>query len=97
MQAPVVLGLGLALSAFGFGSDAVADREWRAYGGGFGHTHFSPLEQLDRGNVATLKQVWSYDTGDAFEGSEMQCTPLIAHGVAYVTTPKLRLVVMQVK
>jgi quinoprotein glucose dehydrogenase len=94
MQVTVVLGLGLVLSVFGLAADTAADREWRAYGGGFGHTHYSPLKQIDRGNVATLKQAWSYDTGDAFEGSEMQCTPLVAHGVVYVTTPKLRLVAL---
>ena len=94
MQVTVVLGLGLALSASSFASEIDAAREWRAYGGGFGHTHYSPLKQIDRGNVATLKQAWSYDTGDAFEGSEMQCTPLIAHGIAYITTPKLRLVAL---
>jgi quinoprotein glucose dehydrogenase len=94
MQATAVLGLGLALGAFGVASEIDAEREWRAYGGGFGYTHFSPLKQIDRSNVATLKQAWSYDTGDAFEGSEMQGTPLVAHGLVYVTTPKLRLVAL---
>ena len=33
---------------------------------------------------------WTYDTGDAFEGSEMQCQPVVAHGVLFATSPKLR-------
>ena len=33
---------------------------------------------------------WTYDTGDAFEGSEMQCQPVVARGVLYATSPKLR-------
>ena len=90
----MVLGLGLTLSVCCLASDSGAEKEWRAYGGGFGHTHYSPLTQINRENVATLKQAWSYDTEDAFDGSEMQCTPLIAHGIAYVTTPKLRLVAL---
>jgi quinoprotein glucose dehydrogenase len=44
--------------------------------------------------VARLREAWAYDTGDAFEGSEMQSTPLIAHGVAYVVSPKLRLIAL---
>ena len=98
MQATTLLGLALAFCACGtpsFAADeTVASREWRSYGGGPAHTHYSPLKQIDRTNVARLVQAWSYDSGDAFEGSEMQCTPLIAHGVAFVTTPKLRLVAL---
>jgi quinoprotein glucose dehydrogenase len=30
------------------------------------------------------------DTGDAFEGSEIQCNPLVLNGVIYATSPKLR-------
>ena len=33
---------------------------------------------------------WTYDTRDAFKGSEMQCQPVVAHGVLYATSPKLR-------
>jgi quinoprotein glucose dehydrogenase len=76
------------------GDDLPPEREWRAYGGSPAHTHYSPLDQVNRSNVAKLKQAWTYDTGDAFDGSEMQCTPLVAHGVAYITTPKLRVVAL---
>ena len=83
------VGLGGAAALAADETDAA--REWRAYGGGPAHIHYSPLQQINRSNVARLTQAWSYDSGDAFEGSEMQCTQLVAHGVAYVTTPKLRL------
>ena len=46
--------------------------------------------QITRDNVGALKVAWTYDTGDAFEGSEMQCQPVVAHGVLYATSPKLR-------
>ncbi len=94
MRVKTALGLALTLGVCALASGIEADHEWRAYGGGPGHTHYSPLKQIDRTNVAKLQQAWSYDSEDAFEGSEMQCTPLIAHGVAYVTTPKLRLVAL---
>ncbi|MFN0124936.1 MAG: PQQ-binding-like beta-propeller repeat protein [Blastocatellia bacterium] len=70
--------------------DAAVSHEWRSYGGNPANTHFSPLRQINRDNVRQLEIAWTYDTGDAFEGSEMQCNPLIVAGVMYGTTPKLR-------
>ncbi len=36
-------------------------------------------------NVARLQKAWQFDTGDASEGSEMQCNPIIVGRLAYVT------------
>lgn len=65
-------------------------QEWRNYGGGAENTHFSALKQITRANVKQLQVAWTYDTGDVFEGSEMQCNPLIVNGVLYGTSPKMR-------
>ena len=65
-------------------------QEWPSYGGNPENTHFSPLKQINRANVKQLQVAWTYDTGDAFEGSEMQCNPIIVNGVLYATSPKLR-------
>jgi quinoprotein glucose dehydrogenase len=64
--------------------------DWRHYGGGPDQTRYSPLTQITPENVATLRVAWTYDTHDAFNGSEMQCQPVVAHGVLYATSPKLR-------
>ena len=64
--------------------------DWPHYGGGPEQTRYSPLTQITTANVASLKVAWAYDTGDTFEGSEMQCQPVVAHGVLYATSPKLR-------
>jgi quinoprotein glucose dehydrogenase len=64
--------------------------DWSHYGGGPDQTRYSPLTQITPANVAMLKVAWTYDTRDAFEGSEMQCQPVVAHGVLYATSPKLR-------
>jgi quinoprotein glucose dehydrogenase len=64
--------------------------DWPHYGGGPEQTRYSPLTEITPANVASLKVAWTYDTGDAFEGSEMQCQPVVAHGVLYATSPKLR-------
>jgi len=64
--------------------------DWPHYGGGPEQTRYSTLTQITPANVASLKVVWTYDTKDAFDGSEMQCQPVVAHGVLYATSPKLR-------
>jgi quinoprotein glucose dehydrogenase len=64
--------------------------DWPHYGGGPDQTRYSPLTQITPANVRTLKEAWRYDTGDAFPGSEMQCQPIVAHGVLYAASPKLR-------
>lgn len=56
--------------------------------------HYSPLTQINRKNVKKLQLVWRFDSNDQFEGSEMECRPLILDGVVYVTTPRLRVVAL---
>ena len=92
------LVLGLALLAVQLGPSSTAQRngvanafmEWRAYGGGPDNSHFSALRQINRENVNQLEVAWTYDTRDVFEGSEMQCNPIVANGLLYATSPKLR-------
>jgi quinoprotein glucose dehydrogenase len=69
-------------------------REWRMYGGGPENIHYTTLSQIDRDNVNRLEVAWTYDTGDAFPNSEMQCNPVIIDGVLYATTPKLRVIAL---
>ena len=64
--------------------------DWPHYGGDPEQTRYSRLKQVTRANVRTLRMAWTYDTHDAFNGSEMQCQPVVAHGVLYATSPKLR-------
>ena len=45
-------------------------------------------------NVSRLRVAWTYDTGDATEGSEMECNPIIVHGVVYATSPQLRVIAL---
>ena len=75
------------LAAFLFAAAAFAQersapksgyREWSVYQGGPESIHYSALNQINRGNVKNLKMAWTFDTGDAFTGSEMQCNPIVA-------------------
>ena len=69
-------------------------RGWPSYGGGSDDIRYSGLDQINRANVQKLEVAWTFDTGDAFSGSEMQCNPIMAHGLLFVTTPKLRVLAL---
>jgi len=60
-------------------------REWKVYGGGTESIRYSNLDQINRNNVQKLAVAWTFDTGDAFDGSEMQCNPIVVNGVLYIT------------
>jgi quinoprotein glucose dehydrogenase len=69
-------------------------RQWSVYGGGPDSIRYSTLDQINRGNVARLAVAWTYDSGDAFHDSEMECNPIVVNGLLYATTPKLRLIAL---
>jgi quinoprotein glucose dehydrogenase len=58
---------------------------WEASGGTYADLHYSSLKQINTGNVQQL----TYDSGDAYPDSGIECNPIIAGGVLYATTPKL--------
>ena len=69
-------------------------RDWQVYGGGSESIRYSRLDQINRTNVRHLQVAWTFETGDAFAGSEMQCNPIVVDGVLYATTPKLRVIAL---
>lgn len=84
---PVLL---LSLSAV---SGEVLAQQWPHYGGDLAARKYSPLDQINRDNVAQLRVAWTYHTGDVSDGSKypvrsaFECTPLEVDGVLYLTTP----------
>ena len=42
--------------------------EWQHYGGDIGGSRYSSLTQINKANVAQLKPVWTYHTGDINQG-----------------------------
>ncbi len=80
----------ILLTAIVVAGAAVVSADWPYYGGGPEQARYSPLAQITTENVGRLQVAWTYDTGDAFERSEMQCQPVVARGVLYATSPKLR-------
>ena len=63
-----------------------ADTNWPAYGGSPEGTRYSPLKQINKANVAQLKEAWRYDTADGAGASQTQ--PIMVDGVLYGITPK---------
>jgi PQQ-dependent dehydrogenase (methanol/ethanol family) len=60
-----------------------ADGDWPAYNRTLGGDRFSPLEEIDRGNVADLKLVCSYTLPEV---SSLQTGPIVVGGTMYFTT-----------
>ena len=71
-----------------------ADREWPVYSGGPESIHYSPLSQINRDNVSKLQVAWTFDAGDAYPSSEMECNPIVVHGVLYFTSPKTNVIAL---
>src|SRR5215467_1601163 len=68
--------------------------EWRTHGGDAGSTRYSPLDQVNKENVKTLKVAWTWKS-DNFGTLEYknETTPLMVNGVLYFTAGTRRNVV----
>lgn len=73
---------------------ALLAQQWPAYHGGPENIKYVTSRQITPANVARLRIAWQFDSGDAFDGSEMQCNPIVVGGLLYATTPKLRVVAL---
>ena len=62
-----------------------APAEWLSYGRDQAETHFSPLEQIDSGNVDRLGLAWSWEIPKT--GARLEATPVVSDGVMYATGP----------
>ncbi len=57
---------------------------WLAHGRTWSEQRFSPLDQINAGNVAGLGLTWSFDLGST---RGVETTPIVVDGVMYVTAP----------
>jgi len=58
--------------------------DWPAHGRDSGATRYSPLDQINRANVAKLERAWTYHTGEAQRS--LESTPIFVDNVLYLTT-----------
>jgi quinoprotein glucose dehydrogenase len=82
---------------------AVEVAGWPVTEGAPGGGRFSPLAEITRENVQSLRVVWSYRHGDFFEGawplrenggSAFESTPLVVDGRLVFTTPRNRVIAL---
>jgi quinoprotein glucose dehydrogenase len=71
-----------------------ADRDWPAVGGDREGTRYSTLSQINPKNVNHLKVAWTYHTGDAGKSTTIECTPIVIHGVLFLTTAASKVVAL---
>jgi len=74
---------------------AAPDTEWLHHRGDPGSLNYSPLEQIERSNIARLAVAWRWRS-DNFGGNiypNLEVTPLMARGVLYATAGASRSVV----
>lgn len=57
-------------------------QSWLTAGRDFGKSHFSPLMQIDKGNVRTVGFAWEYQTST---NRGLQATPIVVDGVMYTS------------
>jgi quinoprotein glucose dehydrogenase len=98
----VVLSFAVLLSvgcATALGGDGARPDEWLTYGNDSGGTRYSPLSQIDRGNVAGLRVAWTYRTGETggarpYAHVAFEATPLVVEGALYLSTPYNRVIAL---
>jgi len=70
--------------------------DWKTTGGDDGNSRYSTLDQINRGNVGSLRVAWTYHTGDSLTPySQIQSTPIVVDGVLYTTTPGLAVIALR--
>ncbi|HEV2425182.1 MAG TPA: pyrroloquinoline quinone-dependent dehydrogenase [Terriglobia bacterium] len=96
----LVLALSMVLLAFDHSrpsaspraSAAKAGDDWPVYGHDPGGMRYSPLKEINRGNVSQLQVAWTFHTGDISNGgndrgrSGFECTPILVDATLYITT-----------
>src|SRR4051812_29027347 len=58
--------------------------DWLTYGLDYAETRYSPLKQIDTGNVGRLAVAWTANIGAGGGGQE--ATPLVSNGIIYGIT-----------
>lgn len=90
--------LGGCIAGLRDGRDVQGD--WPTYGNDAGGTRYSPLTQIERGNVGRLRVAWTYRTGEnagdgwASKRVAVEATPIVVDGTLYLSTPFGRVIAL---
>jgi quinoprotein glucose dehydrogenase len=83
----LVTAMAACVASGAFAQTAFKPGDWPTVGNDPGGMKYSPLTQINPGNVASLTKAWEIDTGDVpggFRGWEM--TPIVVDNVMYFST-----------
>jgi glucose dehydrogenase len=79
-----------------------AQNDWPNYGHDLAGTRYSTLTQIDRQNVAKLERAWTFHMSPELRSGTNtpvvrvgEGTPLVIHGVMYLTTPYNQVVALE--
>ena len=83
-----LVGATVASASPVFAQTGALDGEWRFYGGDGGHTQYTGLDQIDRGNVTELQVAWRWKAENSAAGPffNFESTPIMIGGILYTTT-----------
>ena len=94
-RATIVLVTAIFVSQLAAGGDeraarqnapaAMPGRDWMYHGGDPGGMRYSTLNQINAGNVNTLRRAWTFRTGHT--SGTFETTPLVIDSVMYFTAP----------
>ena len=80
-----------------FITTAAAQTDWPNYGRDPGGSRFSPAAQITKENVASLREAWTYHTGDAAElglvpyrNGTFEATPILVDGTLFFCSTFMR-------
>ena len=65
---------------------------WSQVGGDLSGQRYSPLNQIDRSNVAQLEEVWRFESGDVSPTTSLQVTPILVGDDLVLCTPRNQVV-----
>src|ERR1051325_484733 len=74
--------------------------DWPAYGHDPGGSRYSPLTQVNRENVKSLRAIWTYRTGDinikarSAGNAAFEDTPIFVDETLYLSTPFSRVIAL---
>ncbi len=66
--------------------------DWPVYGGQVEGDHYSPLSQINRGNVHRLKEAWKFD---AAEEGGLETNPIIIGRTLFAYTPSQKVIALE--
>ena len=96
---PFLLAVLLSIGVFAK-TNSSADGDWPAYGRDSGGSRYSPLNEINRSNVTSLKIAWTYRTGAvdvkgrSASNAAFEATPIVVDGTLYLSTPFNRVIAL---